>query len=560
MDQAIIECVPNFSEGRDPAILEAIAREIRAVAGVSLLDIDPGKDTNRTVFTFAGAPEPVIEAAYRAIGKAAELIDMSKHQGAHPRMGATDVCPLIPVSGISLAETAHFANQLAMRVATDFQIPVYLYEEAATKPERKNLSTIRSGEYEGLQDKLKDPEWNPDYGEAVFNPRSGATVIGARDFLIAYNINLNTANVKKANSIAFDVRENGRVKKVNGQVQLDNTGQPLREPGKLKNVKAIGWYIEEYGFAQISMNLTNPNVTPMHEAFESVVEAAEMRGVRVTGSELVGMVPKYALLEAGKYFIIKQKGNPGIPEKELIRIAVRSLGLEELGSFDIEKKVIEYAIRNKTDTALLNLSLEAYADATSADTPAPGGGSAAAYSGALGISLAGMVAGLSMAKKGYESKWKKFSTASIKAQQFKQTLLGLVDADTAAFNSIIKAIRMPKENDEDKAKRNDAIHNATKNAIQVPLSTMKTAAEALSINLLMMEEGNPSSFSDAAVGALCLHAAVEGAYYNVKTNLKDITEDELYTLQINQEIEEIRTEVRKKMEKINLKVNAFLAQ
>lgn len=560
MDQAIIECVPNFSEGRDASILEAIAREVRSVEGVSLLDIDPGKDTNRTVFTFAGPPEPVVEAAYRAIGKAAQLIDMTKHQGAHPRMGATDVCPLIPVSGISLQEVSHYANQLAMRVATDFNIPVYLYEESATRPERKNLATIRSGEYEGLEEKLRHEEWAPDYGEATFNARSGATVIGARDFLIAYNINLNTANVRKANSIAFDVRENGRVKKVKGEVMHDAEGQPLREPGKLKNVKAIGWYIEEYGFAQISMNLTNPATTPMHEAFEAVVEAAESRGVRVTGSELVGMVPKYALIEAGRYFLNKQRSNPGLPERDLIRVAVRSMGLEELGPFEIEKKVIEYAIKDKNAQPLIGMTLEQYADATSADSPAPGGGSAAAFTGALGISLAGMVAGLSISKKGYESKWQLLGEAAEKAQQIKQSLLMLVDEDTNAFNGIIQAVRMPKDSDEDKTRRSEAILAATKQAIQVPLNTMKIAAEGLPLSLQMMNEGNPTSFSDAAVGALCLQTAIEGAYYNVRTNLKDIAEDELYTLQINQEIEEIRNEANKVLEQIKIKVNSTLIQ
>lgn len=557
MSQAIIECVPNFSEGRNEAILQEIAKQVRSVAGVALLDIDPGKDTNRTVFTFAGPPEAVCEAAFRAIGAAAELIDMSKHTGTHPRMGATDVCPLIPISGISLEEVNQWAQKLAARVAEAYSIPIYMYEASAKSEDRRNLANIRSGEYEGFSEKIKLPEWSPDYGTAKFNTKSGATVIGARDFLIAYNVNLNTKSVKKANSIAFDVREKGRVKKAGKKIVLDSQGNEVREPGTLKNVKAIGWYMPEYGFAQISMNLTNPSQTPIHEAFEAVEEKSRERGIRVTGSELVGMVPKKAFLEAGKYFQRKQKSNPGLTEHELIRIAVRSLGLEELGPFEMKQKIIEYAIENKEDRELIDLSMEQFADRLASDSPAPGGGSAAAYTGALGASLGTMVASLSQAKKGFEKQWEMFAEEAEKGQILKQQLLHLVDADTAAFSGIIQAVRLPKSTLEEIDTRTLALHEATKIAIETPLQTMRIAYEAIDLIAKMVTDGIPSSVSDAAVGGLCLDAAIKGANYNVRINLKDFA-DEVYSQQILAEADSIMSKSAPKLIEIERNIKKII--
>ena len=406
MSQILIECVPNFSEGRDMNVINAIADSIIAVEGVTLLDVDPGKATNRTVFTFVGHPDAVCEAAYIAIGVAGQLIDMSKHKGAHPRMCATDVCPLIPIAGITLDELIPYAQKLGQRVAEGHGIPIYLYEAAAASPDRKSLGDIRSGEYEGFVTKIKDPQWKPDFGAAIFNERSGATVIGARDFLVAYNVNLNTTSVKKANGIAFDIRENGRIMKVNGEPVLDDNGEHIRQPGKLKSVKGIGWFIEEYGIAQISMNLTNINDTPLHDAFEACVESAQNRGIRVTGSELVGMVPKKVLIDAGKYFLQKQKASSGLSELELMKFAVRSMGLEEIAPYPLDKKVIEYAIAKKEDSRLVNLSLTEFANLTASESPAPGGGSVSAAVGAFGISLGTMVANLTGSKKGFEKNWK----------------------------------------------------------------------------------------------------------------------------------------------------------
>ncbi len=525
----LIECVPNFSEGRDLSIIKQITDEIEKIDGVKLLDVDPGKATNRTVVTFVGEPEPVLEAAFMAIKKAAELIDMSKQKGEHPRMGATDVCPLIPIANISMEQTVKYALKLARRAGRELDIPFYMYENAATRPERRNLANIRSGEYEGLEKKLEDPKWKPDFGPAKFNPRAGATVIGARDFLIAYNINLNTTSVRRANSIAFDIRENGRLKreggKLNGKVLHDKKGNPLRQKGKCKSVKAIGWYIEEYGIAQISMNLTNINVTPLHKAFEETNKSANKRGMRVTGSEIVGLVPLKVMLDAGKHFLIKQKRSVGVSEKELIHIAVKSLGLDELSPFDPNKKIIEFVMRDEMQNPLVNQSLIQFADETASESPAPGGGSISAYVGSLGAALGIMVANLSSHKRGWDNKWENFSKIADKGQALKDKLLGLVDEDTRAFNGIIDAFRLPKVSSEDKRIRKEAIVSATKHAIEIPLEVMKTSALVFPLLKEMAVSGNPNSISDAGVGALCTKAAVHGAFLNVLINIKGIDDD-----------------------------------
>lgn len=531
MSKAIIECVPNFSEGRDMHIIKQITDEIERIDHVRLLDVDPGKATNRTVVTFVGTPEQVIEAAFQAIKKAAELIDMSKHQGEHPRMGATDVCPLIPISGISMEETVEYAKQLGARVGLELGIPVYLYESAATKPERKNLATIRAGEYEGLSNKMTLPDWRPDYGPNVFNSRSGASVIGARDFLVAYNVNLNTTSTRRANSVAFDVREAGRVKRTGdpilGAIERDEHGNPLHIPGSLKSVKAIGWFIEEYGIAQISMNLTNINITPLHIAFDEVCKKAEERGLRVTGSELVGLVPLKCLTDAGKYFLEKQKRSAGVSEEELIRIAVKSLGLDELSPFDPNKKIIEYILRDLKDTKLIQMSLRAFANETASESPAPGGGSISAYLGSLGASLATMVANLSSHKKGWDARWQYFSSIAEKGQQLKDELLKLVDEDTRAFSQIMQAYALPKSNDEEKLIRTEAIQQATIYATEVPIRTMRTAYLCFEVVEAMAQQGNPNSISDAGVGALCIRSAILGAYLNVCINASGIKEERI---------------------------------
>lgn len=533
----IIECVPNFSEGRDLSVIKAITDEIEKIDGVKLLDVDPGKATNRTVVTFVGAPDQVVEAAFYAIKKASELIDMSKHSGEHPRMGATDVCPMIPIANISMAETVKYAEKLAQRVGEELQIPTYLYEEAAKKSERKNLAVIRSGEYEGFFKKIQDPKWVPDYGPAVFSERSGGTVIGARDFLVAYNINLNTTSVRRANAVAFDVRENGRVKRegdpITGKILRDENGDPLRVPGKLKSVKAIGWYIEEYGIAQISMNLTDINVTPLHTAFQAVDESAQERGMRVTGSELVGLVPKKVLIDAGKYFLKRQERSLGISEDEIIKIAVRSLGLDELASFDPKKKVIEYLLEEDNVRPLINKNLTEFANETASESPAPGGGSISAYVGALGVSLGTMVANLSSHKRGWDDKWDYFSKQAEKGQTLKDQLLFLVDEDTNAFNKIIDAIRLPKGSEDEKAARKKAIDNATKYAIETPFKIMQTAFSSYDMLQEMVTKGNPASISDVGVGALCVHSAIYGAYMNVMINCKDF-DDSAYVAEISQ--------------------------
>ena len=528
-NQRLIECVPNFSEGQNMEVIQQIAASISAVTGVQLLDVDPGKATNRTVVTFVGNPEAVVEAAFQAIKKAAELIDMSKHNGEHPRMGATDVCPLIPISGISMEETVFYAHQLAKKVGEELAIPVYTYEAAATMPERKNLADIRAGEYEALEDKLKKPEWKPDYGKAIFNKKAGATVIGARDFLVAYNVNLNTTSVKRANSVAFDIREQGRVMRegdpVNGKIILDASGEPMRIPGTCKSVKAIGWFIEEYGLAQVSMNLTDINVTPLHIAFDECQKSAIARGLRVTGSELVGMVPKKVLTDAGKYFIEKQNLSSGVAEEELIRIAVKTLGLDELAPFDPKQKIIEYKLGEKR--RLVGMDLRAFANETASEVPAPGGGSISAYVGTLGASLATMVANLSGNKKGWDSKIPEFSVWANKGQVIKDKLLWLVDEDTNSYKAIMEAFKLPKETAEEKIKRKAAVQVATIYAVEIPLEVMETSFKVYEIAKEMVIKGNPNSITDAAVGALCAKTAIAGAYLNVKINISGFENKDL---------------------------------
>jgi glutamate formiminotransferase/formiminotetrahydrofolate cyclodeaminase len=522
--QQLIECVPNFSEGRDMAIIKHITDAIEAVEGVKLLDVDPGHATNRTVVTFVGPPEAVVEAAFQAIKMACEVIDMRKHSGEHPRMGATDVCPLIPIAQITMEETAEYARQLGERVGRELGLPTYLYEAAATRPERKNLAVVRAGEYEGLTEKMSNPEWVPDFGPAEFNAKSGATVIGARDFLIAYNVNLNTTSVRRANSVAFDVREKGRVinDPVTGKPLKDDQGEPLRQPGILKGVKAIGWYIEEYGIAQISMNITDTKATPLHRAFEACRESADRRGMRVTGSELVGLVPLEVMLEAGRYFLKKQQRSVGVSESELLKIAVKSMGLDELTPFDPQQKIIEYNLE-KGDPArnnkLIFKDLVAFANETASERPAPGGGSISAYVGALGASLATMVANLSSHKRGWDDRWEVFSDAAEHGQKLKDALLRAVDEDTDAFNMIMTAFALPKASVEEKAIRKAAIQSATRKAIEVPFRVMQLAMESLPLIRQMVETGNPNSITDAGVGALCARVAVYGAYLNVKINI-----------------------------------------
>lgn len=518
----LIECVPNFSEGRDMDIIRQITDTIEEVEGVKLLDVDPGSATHRTVVTFVGTPEEVCEAAFRAIRKASEIIDMRKHKGEHPRMGATDVCPLVPVSNITMEETVEYARKLAERVGKELGIPVFCYENAAFEEKRRNLAAIRSGEYEGMSDKLKDPEWKPDFGPAERNERAGVTAVGARDFLVAYNVNLNTTSTRRANAIAFDVRERGRVAReghpLTGPVVKDEKGNPVYIPGTLKSVKAIGWFIEEYGIAQISMNLTNISVTPVHVAYDEVYKKAEERGVRVTGSEIVGLIPLKAVLDAGKYFLRKQNRSTGIPEKEIIRIAVKSMGLDDLKPFKPEEKIIEYMIEEDTAAKLTGMSCSAFADETSSESPAPGGGSVSAYVGALGVSLGTMVANLSSHKRGWDERWEEFSDWAEKGQALKDELIFLVDEDTRAFNKIMDAFGMAKKTDEEKKQRKQAIEEASKYAIEVPFRVMQRSLESMQVMKAMAGTGLKASVSDAGVGALCALTAVKGAFLNVKIN------------------------------------------
>jgi glutamate formiminotransferase/formiminotetrahydrofolate cyclodeaminase len=518
----LIECVPNFSEGRNLEIIKQITDEIESVEGVKLLNVDPGKATNRTVVTFVGEPEQVVSAAFLAIKKAGELIDMSKHKGEHPRMGATDVCPFIPIANISMEETADYAKKLAKKVGDELTIPVYLYESAQENKNRSNLSVIRAGEYEGFFKKIKLPEWKPDFGPQEFDAKRGATVIGARDFLVAFNVNLNTTSTRRANSIAFDVREAGRVMRegnpITGKIITDENGNPKSKPGTLKCVKAIGWFIEEYGVAQISMNLTNIAVTPVHIAFDEVCKSATSRGIRVTGSELVGLIPLQAMLDAGKYFLEKQQRSVGVSEKELIKIAIKSMGLDELAPFKPEERIIEYLLKSKSDSKLVSMDLVSFADETASESPAPGGGSISAYVGSLGSSLATMVANLSSHKKGWDDRWKEFSDWAEKGQEAKDELLRLVDLDTASFNAIMNAFSLPKASEEEKQIRNQSIQDATKYAIEIPFKVMESSLKSMEVIKAMAEHGNPNSITDAGVGALCARTAVMGAFMNVKIN------------------------------------------
>lgn len=521
----LIECVPNFSEGRDMSIIKQITDVIEACDGIKLLDVDPGAATNRTVVTFVGTPDEVCNAAFLAVKKASEIIDMSKHKGAHPRFGATDVCPLIPVSDITMEETAEYARKLAERIGTELKIPVYCYESAAFTPKRKNLANCRSGEYEGLAKKITTEEWKPDFGSNVWDAhtmRTGATAVGARNFLVAYNINLNSTSVNKANSIAYDVREKGRVKReghpVTGKPVLDEKGNQVFEPGLLKSVKAIGWYIEEYGVAQISMNLTDINVTPVHVAFDTVCERAAANGIRVTGSELVGVMPLKSILDAGKYFLKKQGRSTGIADSEIIKIAVKSLGLDELKPFDPKKNIIEYMLEDNSGKRLIDMDLVKFCHTTASEAPAPGGGSIAAYMGALGSALGTMVANLTANKYRHDDRWMEYSDWAEKGKTYHDALLKMVDEDTNAFNKIMDAFGLPKGSDEEKAARTQAIQDATKYAIEIPLQTMKLCCDSMEVMLEMAKTGLEASLSDAGVGALAARAGVQGAYLNVRIN------------------------------------------
>ncbi len=521
----IIECVPNFSEGNDMQVIKQITDVIEAVDGVSLLDVDPGKATNRTVVTFVGTPDEVVEAAFQAIKKSSEVIDMSKHKGEHPRFGATDVCPFIPVANITMEETVEYARKLAKRVGEELNLAVYCYESAAFKPERKNLATVRSGEYEGLSKKLADDKWKPDFGSNTFNSNFGAVAVGARNFLIAYNVNLNTTSTRRANAIAFDVRERGRVKreggKLNGKILRDENGNPLNTPGTLKSVKAIGWFIEEYGVAQISMNLTDITITSIHKAFDEVCDKAQKRGIRVTGSELVGLIPLEAMLEAGRYFLRKQQRSTGVSDAELIKIAVKTMGLDELAPFDPKQKIIEYKMED-CKKRLIDYTVQGFAEETASESPAPGGGSVAAYMGALGASLATMVANLSSHKRGWDERWEEFSDWAEKGKFYQQALLRAVDEDTDSFNAIMNAFGLPKSTDAEKAARKEAIQAATIYAAEVPLKTMQLCYDSMEVIKAMTEIGNPNSVTDAAVGALAARSGVLAAYLNVQINLKDV--------------------------------------
>jgi len=525
-NKRLIECVPNFSEGRDMDKIKQITDQIESVEGVQLLDVDPGRDTNRTVVTFVGEPAAVCEAAFRAVSKAAEVIDMSFHSGAHPRIGATDVCPLVPVAGITMEETVEYARGLARRIGEELLLPVYCYESAAFREERRNLATIRAGEYEGLKKKLEDPAWKPDFGPANFNPGAGTVIVGARDFLVAFNVNLNTTSVRRANAIAFDVRERGREKRegnpVTGKVVRGSDGKPVMIPGSLKAVKAIGWYIPEYGFAQISMNLTNIGVTPVHEAFDEVCRKADERGVRVTGSELVGLIPLNAMLDAGRYFLHKQKRSAGVSDEELIRTAVRSMGLSELKPFNPDEKIIEYILGDGNEKKLCDMTLSSFVWETSSESPAPGGGSVSAAMGALGAALGTMVANLSSHKRGWDDRWEEFALWAEKGVKMQKRLLELVDEDTDAYNAILKAYEMPKGNEEEKAARAAAVEDATKHASMVPLTVMREAFRSFELLAEMIEKGNPNSVTDAAVGIFATRACIRGAFLNVRINVKGL--------------------------------------
>jgi len=538
MSKQIIECVPNISEGRDEDKIKIISQIVEEIDGVKLLNVDPGKATNRTVITFVGEPKQVIDAAFLLIQKAQELIDMSKHSGEHPRMGATDVCPLVPIANITMEECAKWAHKLGERVGTELGIPVYHYEAAAKEEKRKNLANCRQGEYEGLSKKLVDADWKPDFGPAEFNKsvkKSGATGISARDFLVAYNINLNTTSTRRANAVAFDIREAGRIKReggtLSGKIIKDADGNPMKEAGLFKSVKGIGWYIEEYGVAQISYNLTDINISPLHEVFDKTCERSIARGMRVTGSELIGLVPKKVLIDAGKHFLKKQERSSGIHESEIIKIAIKTLGLDELAPFNPEERIIEYMLESDANKPLVNMTLTGFADETASESPAPGGGSISAYCGAMGVSLGVMVANLSAHKRGWDDRWEEFSIWAEKGMAYQRTLLDLVDEDTNAFNKIMDAFRLPKDSEESKTIRHNAIQEATKYAILTPFKVMETAYNSMEVMKAMADFGNPNSVTDAGVGALCARSAVIGAFLNVKINCGDC-EDKAFVADI----------------------------
>lgn len=552
----IVECVPNFSEGRDKEKIKTITDEIAKTKGVTLLDVDPGEATNRTVVTFVGTPEGVKEAAFRAIKKASEVLDMSKHKGAHSRMGATDVCPFVPVAGVTMEDCVKIANEVGDRVARELSIPVYLYEEAATKPERRNLAVVRKGEYEGLPEKLKDPEWKPDYGEPVFNKKSGATIIGAREFLIAYNINLNTRERKLAHEIALNIREQGRVKRdEKGKIIRDENGKIVKIPGKLKEVKGVGWYIDEYGIAQVSVNLTNYKITPLYKLFEECRKEARKLGLRVTGSELVGLIPKEAMLQTGRYYLEKQGKCPGVPDEELIRTAVISLGMDQLYPFKPEEKIIEYTIAEKQE--LLSMNLREFSNELSTDSPAPGGGSVAALSGALGSALSSMVANLTYGKKEYRKANRRMKNLALQAQVLKDEFIDLIEKDAEAFNNVMSAMRLKKKTEEEKKKRDEAIEEATKKATLVPLEIMKKSERILDLAAVAEKKGNQNSVSDAGVAAIMADAACEGGYLNVIINLGNI-KDEEFKKSIKAEVDGLLKRVKSKAKRIIKRVIAKL--
>jgi len=549
----IVECVPNFSEGRDKDKINAIVREIEAVPRVKLLDVDPGESTNRTVVTFIGEPEAVKEAAFKAIGKAAEVLDMRTHKGAHSRIGATDVCPFVPVSGVTMEDCVRLAHELGGRVAGELGIPVYLYEEAAQKPGRRNLANIRAGEYEGLPEKLKDPRWVPDFGDPIFNPKSGATVIGAREFLIAYNINLNTRDRRLAHEIALNLRESGRAKKdKDGTIVRDSRGNSVKIPGKFRDVKAVGWYIEDYGVAQISINFTNYKRSPVHAVFDETVKQAEKLGLRVTGSELVGLIPKEAVLMAGRHYLEKQGKTPGVPEEEIIRMAVLSLGLNDVSKFDPDKKIIERQFKEAGKT-LVSLDLQAFADEVSMDSPAPGGGSVAALCGALSAALSSMVANLTHGKKGYEESGEDMKKIAVRAQELKDELLRAVDLDARAFNKVMEAFRLPKGTEEQSREREAAVEDASKGATLVPLGVLTAAAELIELAEAVARKGNRNSVSDAGVAGLTAQAAGEGAYFNVRINLPGIKDERFKARTVKQ-----AEALRRKLERYSLALKKYM--
>ena len=551
MEKRIIECVPNFSEGRDMGIIRQITGSIESVDGIKLLGVDPGRDTNRTVVTFAGDPEAVAEAAFRSVRKASELIDMTKHHGEHPRMGATDVCPFVPVSGITMEETIEYARNVAKRIGEELGIPVYCYENAAFEEKRRNLANCRAGEYEGLTKKLADPGWKPDFGPAVFNERSGATAVGARDFLVAFNVNLNTTSVRRANAIAFDVREKGRTVK-------NENGETISVPGTLKSVKAIGWYIEEYGIAQISMNLTDISVTPVHVAFDEVCRKADGRGIRVTGSELVGLIPLKSLLDAGRYFLEKQHRSTGVSDEELIKIAVKSMGLSDIHQFNPGEKIIEYVLdENNNKKRLISMSLREFMNETASESPAPGGGSVAAYMGSLGAALGTMVANVSGHKRGWDDRWKEFSVWAEKGKEIQNRMLQLVDEDTDAFKRIMEAYSLPKKTEEEIRIRKSAVQEATRNATLIPLKVMETAFPAFSLIGEMVENGNPNSVTDAAVGALALRSCIRGAFLNVRINASGL-DDREFVREILEKGQSIESDAAREEESILKKTNEII--